>query len=162
VKKLIVILFSLSFLLCNGQVDSLQEDSNIRIEKRYGFSFFIGGPTFIGVSLDAFVLPQINLEGSLLGLGLLLGANGGIKYHPFGGNNKLYWSPYVGASYGRFELVPTDSFREYYFPIGVNYTGKKWLNFSFDIGYLIITNRYDDNKLVNELPMACLKLGYRW
>ncbi len=161
-KKLIVILF-LSFSIWTfGQNDTLKENNNIRSEKKYGFSFFIGGPTFLGFSLDAFVLPQVNIEASVLALGILLGANGGIKYHPFGGKNNLYWSPYIGAEYGRLELVPSDSYREFYFPLGVNYTGKKWLNFSFDIGYFIITDRYNDNKIANGLPWACLKLGFRW
>jgi len=170
-KKLVFIIFTL--ILINNILFSQNtvENENIRIKKRFGISIKAGGVTFLGLSLDAFIIPQLNIEFNILPIekNTLFGIGGGLKYHPYGGNVDKLLSPYIGFEVGYFEFdfggnqyVEESEIYNFYLPLGCNYIWNKGFDFSFDIGYFAVINLDEDQELVHSLLMSSLRFGYRF
>ena len=129
-KTTIIIGLILQLLLLSGKVlTQVVDDFNLRRDYPAGLSFYLGGASIIGASLDYFVTPNVNVE-------LTFGSNisGGLKYH-FLGHKHYLWSPYVGVLAnvsGQFAGFETRS--GFYFPIGVHYIAVKSFSFALEAG----------------------------
>ncbi len=127
------------------------DSTNQRQVRPWGLSIYGGSPSLIvSVSADYFVNSNINLE---IGGGAF-GFFGGGKYHFFGKTTKN-WTPYTGvflAVYG--ETVGTDYL--FYFPVGIQYIGKKGFNFAVE---LAVTSE----SVFPDIPVWWgVKIGYRF
>ena len=80
-KRIIVIGLLLQLLLLSGKGwTQVLEDFNLRRDYPAGLSFYLGGASIIGASLDYFVTPNVNVEltfGSNISGGLKIGARFG-------------------------------------------------------------------------------------
>lgn len=156
-----IVVIGLVFLL-SGKVGAQEEEKlNFRREAPLGLSLYLGGASVYAVSLDYFVIPNLNLE-------LNVGANfsGGIKYH-FVGHKPVKWSPYVGLmANATGKLFGSNSYstrRGFYFPIGVHYIGVKSFSFAIEAGPWYIKD--DDGGNEDESgfhPWLGLKFGMRF
>lgn len=110
-----------------------EEELNPRIDKRFGISVKVGGAWGIlgGLALDAFVIPELNVELNYLPIPILSSAQyygGGITVHPLGGRKGLEFSPYIGIFYGHSEgeTFISGAHEEYNalnVPVGIQFMG---------------------------------------
>jgi len=150
-KKLIFI-FILSFpVFLYAQQGGHKNSGNIRKDRPFGIAACIGGGNLLGMSLDYFVIPQLNVE-----VGFGISQYIAVKYH-FAGGSDIRWSPYIGLGYG----MPIKSIREAsdeYFsgkysngviavPVGVHFIQKKGFSFSVEgvMGIVHYSDHYSYN-----------------
>ena len=169
------LVFSLRILLHNPGLIILSSisfaqnsDENIRLDHRFGVSLKIGGALYIGISLDAFILPQLNAEFYLtpvFGDAYMFGIGGGLKYHPLGGKKNISWSPYIGIGLGRAKFFDENEFITYV-PLGVSYISKGGFNLAIDGGPAYLADRLLDmegNPYYQNVSFRfSLKVGYRF
>jgi len=138
---------------------------NPRKEFPVGINGYLGGPGGIfGISIDAFVIPAINLEA---GMGLSFdGKNyfGGVKYHTEAESNSN-WSLFSGiimtvAPYDD-DSNPCKIKTKYgglaYLPVGIQYISDRGFTFGFEFAGIIDKNlAIFDNHL---MPWFGIKLG---
>jgi len=132
-----------------------------------GLSGAIGGPIlFGGISVDAFISPNVNINVNLIPVfPLLYGVGGGINYHF---KKKItHWSPYIGLEAGYLQWyfwASTTKYSNLYVPLGINYFGDKGLNFAVEIGLIRGTSVDQNGNYRNNftLPILEIKLGYRF
>jgi len=155
----------LFILLLLFSLDKYGLSQNPRKELPVGLNIQLGGSALIGgVSIDAFVIPAINLE---LGTGFFTGQNyfGGVKFHTESESNSN-WSLYGGAM-----IIVTKSENDFlhfingkkkyyglaYLPIGIQYISDRGFTFGFEFAGLIDKDlAIYDNQL---MPYFGINLG---
>jgi hypothetical protein len=167
-KKLIFILM-LSFpVVLYAQPGGHKNSGNIRKDRPFGISACLGGGNLLGMSLDYFIIPQLNVE-----VGFGFSQYIALKYH-FVGGEEINWSPYIGLGYG----IPISTIREaderysngvIAVPIGVHFIQEKGFSFSVEgvIGIVHYTDQYSYNydKPVDRtelFPSFGIRLGYHF
>lgn len=155
------ILFSLLMFMITSQIAYPQgAEENIRLERRVGVSFKLMGTTWPGgIAVDAFIIPQLNVEFNFTYLDKgFYAIGGGLKYHPFGGRKTERTSHYIGIDFasGQYDFdAATITKLMYIAPLGLNYIGHRGFNFAIDIGAM-----FTDDK--DPFFMFSLKFGYRF
>ena len=130
---------------------------NPRVINQIGISLDIGGPSYIGVSVDYFIIPELNL---LVGGGMK-GLHMGSKYHIMGYKSSL-WTPFFG-------ILGTISFDDsfgVYIPGGFQYIGKYGFSIGFELAVWIKKISADPNNVQNKhiefLGWGALNIGYHF
>lgn len=141
---------------------------NIRKSRPLGVAANLGGGSLLGVSVDYFIIPQLNIEAGF-GLSQYIA----LKYH-FAGGEDIKWSPYLGFGYG----IPIADIREYdekysngvfAIPIGAHFIQQKGFSFSVE-GILGIVHykelsTYDYSSFEEKtqlFPSFGIRLGYHF
>lgn len=172
-KKLIfILLISFPVVLFAQQVKH-KNSGNIRKDRPFGISACLGGGNLAGISLDYFVIPQLNVE-----VGFGFSQYLALKYH-FAGGEEISWSPYIGLGYG----MPIKSIREESdtyangkyskgvigIPLGVHFIQKKGFSFSIEgvLGVVHYTDHYTYNNdspvtRTELFPSFGIRLGYHF
>lgn len=141
---------------------------NIRMQRRYGVSLKIGGPTWLSISFDAFITPEINagIVFSPMFFSNYFGLGANVSYHFAGDKPELNWTPYAGIEYGflHFYKRGSGTYNNIYFPIGVCYTGDKGLGANADVGYMRIYEKksYEDKIIKKPAFIFSTSAGYRF
>jgi len=154
-----------------SQSDSTEINKNtkdLRLKKRYGLSSQIGGAYLLGLSFDAFVCKQINIEAnfspvlSITQDGIFVG--GGLKYYPLKFKNSINLFPYLGAQfmYYKFNFFGSEEGTFQYFPIGIHFIGNKFLNASVDAGVLSEYNKNGSFLISKFNFFGSVRFGFRF
>lgn len=158
----VVILYFITLLLLISLTDLHSQNNisaNLRKENPLGLSFYAGGASITGFSLNYFVIPNIDLE-------VTAGFNfsGGVKYH-FLAHRPISWSPFVGVIANAKGSLGSDfdTRRGFYVPIGVNYISSKLFSLTIEAGtWYIIDDDNDPSNTENESgfhPWGGIKIG---
>ena len=159
-----LLLTIMATVMLSGIAYSQDSDKNIRLERRFGVSLKVMGTTWpVGISFDAFIIPQLNAEVNFIYLDKRFYTVGwGLKYHPLGGKETERTSPYIGIDFasGTYDLedVLDENITKllYFTPLGINYIGDQGFNISGDIGVMITDGTN------NLFFMMSLKFGQRF
>jgi hypothetical protein len=153
---------------------SAQEDHNFNNNvRKFGLSLYGNSVLGAGLSFDAFLGPNINLEvaGTLL---LSYGGEAGINIFPlkqpldteFG-----TWAPYTGLHAGSFVLdfLTRTDYQLLYIPIGFTYVNDQTVTLAIDAGYSLQQIKdyrpgaFDADEIhIRHLPFGRLKLMFRF
>jgi hypothetical protein len=164
-KRIIILILSFPFLVFAHQ-GGHYESGNIRKDRPFGISANIGGGNLLGISLDYFIIPQLNIE-----VGFGFGQYAALKYH-FEGGEEIKWSPYIGLGYG----IPVSDIRTenikysngvIAIPVGVQQIQKGGFSFSIEavIGILHYKDQSDYSNPVEKtelFPSFGISLGYHF
>jgi hypothetical protein len=167
-KKLIIIWLIVCPVLVFGQIMGKATSENIRKQRPLGISATVGGGCLLGVSLDYFIIPQIDLVASF-GLSQAFA----IRFH-FLGNGKARWSPFLGIGYS----YPVKGIRDFGsdfdnglfgIPLGVHFINKNGFSCAISaILCLYSTETYapheynQSSQRLQALPSLGLQLGYHF
>lgn len=140
------------------------EITNIRSDRSFGVSATAGGASLIGVSLDYFIIPEVDID-----LCLGLGFSGGLRFHPLGGKNSIKMSPYIGAQMGVFPETSVDIFGSvdsdaleysFYYPLGLHYMANSGFSIMAEAAFLRgVDNAWDEDFRV---LFGALRIGWRF
>lgn len=154
-QKLLIFIYLLISINLLAQ-DISVENSNPRINNRFGINANLGGPSLLlSFSLDYFFTPNINVE---TGAGLF-GYYGGVKYHINGNKPEKNWTPYVGLY---LMHIPEITFfntiqarNGLYIPLGLQYLSNSGFTFGTEIAGLVLSGA--------KTPVwAAIKIGYHF
>ena len=133
------------------------ENSNPRINNRFGINANLGGPSLIlSFSLDYFFTPNVNVEA---GAGIF-GYYGGVKYHINGNKPETNWTPYVGLylmHIPEFTFINTTTKKRngLYIPLGLQYLSNNGFTFGTEIAGLVLSDA--------KTPVwGTIKIGYHF
>ncbi|MCG8574847.1 MAG: hypothetical protein MI810_08195 [Flavobacteriales bacterium] len=156
-KKLVLRLILFPFLITSFQA-SAQEPKKEAPKNAISFNL-LGASPYLGITYQRMIIPVLETEigGGLVGFG------GGLKYYPF--KNRLQrYNPYIGFIFATADdlIGNTDIFEAklFYFPIGLNFCGKRGMNFGFDIGPNI--SPYVIENSPTPAIYTSIKVGYRF
>ena len=130
---------------------------NPRLLRPMGVFIYAGGPVLLGVSLEYFISPVINLKAG----GGWSGAFAGFEYHILGFRNNP-WTPYSGI------LVNYSYNGDYgvYIPFGLHYMSKEGISFGFDLAlwikYTLDTTADNEKKHYEAFGSISIRIGYRF
>jgi hypothetical protein len=131
-NKLIYILLFVFPVVLNAQQGSHSNSGNVRKDRPFGISASLGGGNLVGLSMDYFIIPQLDIEA---GFGFSQYIS--VKYHFLGGE-EIRWSPYFGLGYG----IPVSTIRKadakysngvIGIPVGVKFINEHGFSFSVEV-----------------------------
>ena len=120
--------------------DISAENSNPRINNRFGINANLGGPSLIlSLSIDYFFTPNINVE---TGAGLF-GYYGGVKYHINGNRPEKNWTPYVGLYLMHIPEITffntVEARNGLYIPLGLQYLSNNGFTVGAEMAGLVLS-----------------------
>lgn len=148
--------------------EKFQRKISLHTEKKVGLAALVSVvliEAHIGLALDYFVLPQLDIE--IFGvIGQYEMAGIGAYYHPWGGNMKWNGSPYIGFQAGltstvfRGPRVFDELGGVYYLPVGFHFISDSGFFYDLNIGGIAFRSFYKNDETKVSLALM-LKFGYR-